>query len=204
MPRNTSDSRRRLLDATAELLWECGVSGTTPRAVWERSGVGQGSYYHHFSSKTALARAALEEVVERSLRQAMADLDAPGPALPALQAYLLRPRDEVKGCKIGRHASDHAVTSKPELSEPLQHYFTELHAVVARALQQASEQGYDAGNADDLADTVVATIQGGYVLARATGEEAPMQRAVRGLVHLLNTATSSGAQGAAARTAPTH
>ena len=74
MPRNTSDSRRRLLDATAELLWECGVSGTTPQAVWERSGVGQGSYYHHFSSKTALARAALEEVVERSLRQAMADL----------------------------------------------------------------------------------------------------------------------------------
>ncbi|PPK98314.1 AcrR family transcriptional regulator [Kineococcus xinjiangensis] len=192
VPKDASDSRRRLLDATAELLWERGVSGTTPRVVWERSGVGQGSYYHHFASKTALARSALEEVVERSLQQAVADLEAPGPALAALQAYVLRPREGGKGCKIGRHTSDHAVMSTPELTEPLRHYFTELHAQVRRTLQRAREQGQDVGDVDDLADTVVATLQGGYVLARATGDDAHMQRAVRGLVHLLSSATASG------------
>jgi hypothetical protein len=40
----------------------------------------------------------------------------------------------------------------------------------------------------DLARTLAAVIQGGYVLARAQGEQAPMDAAIRGAVSLLDAA----------------
>jgi hypothetical protein len=40
----------------------------------------------------------------------------------------------------------------------------------------------------ELARTLAAVIQGGYVLARATGEQGPMDAAVRGAVALLDAA----------------
>ena len=39
------DSREKLVEAMAELMWERGYSATSPRAVRELSGVGQGSMY---------------------------------------------------------------------------------------------------------------------------------------------------------------
>ena len=36
------------------------ICGTSPRAIQDRAGVGQGSMYHHFRSKAALAQAAEE------------------------------------------------------------------------------------------------------------------------------------------------
>src|SRR3954468_17749100 len=38
----------RLIESTRELLWERGYVGTSPKAILERSGAGQGSMYHHF------------------------------------------------------------------------------------------------------------------------------------------------------------
>lgn len=189
------DSRSRLLRAAEELLWERGVSGTTPRAVWERSATGQGSYYHHFPTKTALVHATLDQVVTRSLEQAAADLQASGSLLRAVQHYLLRPREAVRGCKIGRHASDHTVMTTPELTAVVQRYFVELHALVLHAVQEARDhEAIALGDLDpaDLADLVVATVQGGYVMARATGDQTHMDRAVRALARLLDSVLRLG------------
>ena len=54
------ESRERLVTAMSELMWERGYAATSPREVRERSGVGQGSMYHHFPSKRDLALAALQ------------------------------------------------------------------------------------------------------------------------------------------------
>ena len=181
-----TDSRTRLLDAAEDLLWEHGVSATSPRAVLDRSGVGQGSLYHHFPTKTALAHAALDRVVQRSLERALSELSRPGPAIEAVAAYLARPREGVRGCRVGRHASDHLVVTSEELAEPVRRYFLELHAAVRERLEEARRSGeLHTGDPEELADTVLATIQGGYVLARATGDQQHLDRAVRGLVTLL-------------------
>jgi AcrR family transcriptional regulator len=185
-----SDARSRLLDAAEALLWERGVSATSPRAVLDASGVGHGSLYHHFPTKTALARATLDRVVSRALQRASEDLDTPGPTIQAVAGYLTRPREGVKGCQIGRHASDHAVVGDEDLAEPVRRYFLDLHTGVRDRLAAAKAQGdLPIGDVDDLADTVLATIQGGYVLARATGDQQHLDRATRGLVTLLNAAT---------------
>jgi TetR/AcrR family transcriptional repressor of nem operon len=183
------DSRARLLSAAEDLLWDRGVSGTTPRAVWETAATGQGSYYHHFPSKAALVHAALDRVVTRSLEQAGAGLQTTGPLMQAVRHYLLRPREAVRGCQIGRHASDHVVMTTPGLSAVVQRYFDELHALISGAVSEARDHGENvpAGlSPAELADVVVATVQGGYVMARATGDQAHMDRAVRGLAQLLD------------------
>lgn len=46
--------------------------------------------------------------------------------------------------------------------------------------------------AGELARTLAAVIQGGYVLARAKGEQGPMDAAIRGAVSLLDAARAGG------------
>ena len=58
------DTRERLITSTQELLWERGYVGTSPKAIQQRAGVGQGSMYHHFSGKPDLALAAIQRCAE--------------------------------------------------------------------------------------------------------------------------------------------
>ena len=56
------DARRRLLDATIELIWTGGTAAATPAAIAERSGAGKMSLYRHFAGgKDELVAEALTE-----------------------------------------------------------------------------------------------------------------------------------------------
>lgn len=59
------ESRRRILDAAAELAGERGFDGTTIAAVSQRSGLPKSSIYWHFEDKDTL----ITSVVEDSYRQ---------------------------------------------------------------------------------------------------------------------------------------
>lgn len=68
----------RLIESTRELLWERGYVGTSPKAILERAGAGQGSMYHHFKGKPELALAAIRRTAEELL--ATAEEYSTGPA----------------------------------------------------------------------------------------------------------------------------
>jgi len=174
----TRPARERLVRAAQELYGEQGVDATTPREVLERSGVGQGSLYHHFPSKTDLARTALRRTAQESLDEARTTLANGGSSSGRLRAYLAAPRDALAGSAVGRMTSDPVVMADPSLREPLAEYFTGLLDLVTVVLW---EQGYTEAQAHDRAFTVVATVQGGYVLARALGDDTALERALRGV-----------------------
>ncbi|GGM28693.1 TetR/AcrR family transcriptional regulator [Dactylosporangium sucinum] len=67
------DAVDRLVTSTQALLWERGYTGTSPRAIQERAGAGQGSMYHHFRGKPDLAAAA----IRRTARYEVLHLSAP-------------------------------------------------------------------------------------------------------------------------------
>src|SRR4051812_27339096 len=99
-------TKDRLVTAMRELMWERGYTGTSPRAVLERAGVGQGSMYHHFAGKQELASEALNRN-GRDLRAAgEAVFDGPGSVLERITAYLRRERPVLMGCPIGRMTED--------------------------------------------------------------------------------------------------
>src|SRR5687767_14902909 len=96
----------RLIESTRELLWERGYTGTSPKAIQQRAGAGQGSMYHHFAGKPDLALAAIRRTGEQLRAKADEQLTGPGTALERIAAYLRRERDVLKGCPIGRLTQD--------------------------------------------------------------------------------------------------
>jgi TetR/AcrR family transcriptional regulator, transcriptional repressor for nem operon len=176
------DARERLVTSTQELLWERGYTATSPRAIQDRAGAGQGSMYHHFSGKPDLARAALERTAETERARAEDLLGAPGTALERLVAYVRRERDALRGCPVGRHAADPDVIADPSLRAPLDETFTWLRGRLAGLVAAAFGDRVDAAA---LAATIVATVQGGYVLARSAGDPRPFADATEGLAELL-------------------
>lgn len=81
-------TREHLITAAKELLWEGGYQAMSPRAVQERSGAGQGSFYHHFASKADLATTALGEVADEMRETFNMVLHTDKPPLVRVREYL--------------------------------------------------------------------------------------------------------------------
>ena len=184
----------RLIEATRELLWERGYVGTSPKAIQQRAGAGQGSMYHHFAGKPDLALAAILRTAAEMRTTAEGVLDGPGSPYERVEAYLRRERDILRGCPIGRLTMDPDVIASDELRAPVDETLDWLRERLAALVEEGREQGEFAASLDgeEVAATIVATVQGGYVLARASGSTAAFDTGVRGLLSLL--ATSSPAR----------
>ena len=187
-------SRDRLTDAMASLLWERGYAATSPRDVMERAGVGQGSMYHHFAGKHELAVEALHAAIDQLLAESDL-LEGAGDPLDRVERYLALPRPGTKGCRVGRMTQDPQVVDDPEMLALVGDAFDTSAARWTRALEQAIAAGELPASIDpgDLARTLSAVIQGGYVLARAHGSQEPMDAAVRGAITLLEAARAAAA-----------
>lgn len=181
----------------SELMWERGYADTSPREVRERSGVGQGSMYHHFRSKRDLALAAMERNVAAVL-PAASELAGPGSPLARVEAYLMRQRDPLRGCRVGRMTQDPQVREDPVLLAPVTRAFDEIHAAWVRVLREAVSAGELRADLDPerLAHTLMAVIQGGYVLALAQQDPGPFEDARTGALDLLRAAAPPDPDGA--------
>lgn len=170
-------------------MWERGYADTSPSEVRRRSGVGQGSMYHHFPSKRDLALAALERNVA-DLLPAASELDGPGDPMDRIEAYLMRPRDALKGCKVGRMTQDPQVREDPVLLAPVARAFAQVHASWVTVLREAVAAGELRDDLDPvrLAHTLMAVLQGGYVLAIAQQDRGPFDDARAGVLALLRAA----------------
>lgn len=188
-------SRERLVATMSELMWERGYADTSPRDVRDRSGVGQGSMYHHFPTKRDLALAALERNVQ-DLLPVTAELGGTGGSpLARIEAYLMRPREALKGCKVGRMTQDPQVREDPALLAPVGRAFAEVHVSWVTALRAAVAAGElrDDLDAERLAHTLMAVLQGGYVLAIAQQDVGPFDEARAGAMDLLRAAAPPSA-----------
>lgn len=178
----------RLIESTRELLWERGYVGTSPKAILERAGAGQGSMYHHFKGgKPDLALAAIRRTAEELRATAEGVLSASGSPYERIEAYLRRERDVLRGCPVGRLTMDPDVVASEKLRAPVDETIDWLRERLAGIVEEGKEQGQFAASldAEEIAATILATVQGGYVLARASGSPAAFDTGVRGLLSLL-------------------
>jgi TetR/AcrR family transcriptional regulator, transcriptional repressor for nem operon len=180
-------AREPLIESTRELLWERGYVGTSPKAIQERSGAGQGSMYHHFRGKRDLALAAIQRNAADLRARAEADFTGPGTAAQRIAAYLRREREALRGCPVGGLTQDPDVMADPDLRRPLEETFAWLRARLAALLDEGRDHGEFASSLDPeaTATALVAVLQGGYVLARASGSADTYRQAVDGALALL-------------------
>ncbi|UYM06291.1 TetR/AcrR family transcriptional regulator [Solicola gregarius] len=181
------DTRTHLVEATRGLLWERGYAATSPKDILSRAGAGQGSMYHHFTGKQELAVTALEESAAAMRAEAGGLLSGEGTSAERVIAYLERQRDSLRGCRMGRMTYDADVLATPDLLRPVAETFGWLVETIAKVIAQGIEEREfpAATNAHQLASMVVATVQGGYVLARAQQDPAAFDAAVEGATRLL-------------------
>ena len=159
--------RERILTAAADLFLKNGFEATSPQAIYAASGVGQGSFYHHFSSKDDLANAVLKRTVEEKTAELNHITSTISNPKKRLEAYLKLPRKGTEGCKFGRFMYESSA-QKQELNKPIQGFFDELQHFLSQNFQSAQNQGLISSDfsAKELSSILMEQIQGGYILSR--------------------------------------
>jgi AcrR family transcriptional regulator len=180
--------REAIVQAAKDLIWEEGYEAMSPRDVLQRSGAGQGSLYHHFTGKRDLAAQALWET-NAELRS-VADRVFGHPERPPLERVRrfldVLARDPLKGCRVGRVAAESSIEDEA-LRAPIAAWFEYVEGKLGEAFEEARAAGHMGADVDpgDLALTVVAAVQGGYLLARAHADPDAMRRALAGALALI-------------------
>jgi AcrR family transcriptional regulator len=151
--------------------------------------------YHHFSGKADLAIAAMTYMSDELRSRAEEALAAEESAVARVTAFLDLERNPLAGCRLGRLAQDHDVVADDVLRAPTADFFTWL----AERLSEVLADGVHAGelrpgtDPDAMAALIMATVQGGYVLARAHQDPAAFDRAIDGAKQVLaNLAVDAG------------
>ncbi|MFJ9826227.1 TetR/AcrR family transcriptional regulator [Streptomyces sp. NPDC101160] len=182
------------LQAALELFWARGYEATTMSDLVERLGIGRASIYATFGSKHELYVRALDRYRETRDPQLMAELSAPGPALPAVRALVRRfaaeaATEEVRltGCFVTNSAAelgphDRTVARRVELSwEQIE---TLLHAALARARAQGElPEGRDPRA---LARMLLVLMQGLRVVGKASSDPGRVRDAAEQALALLD------------------
>lgn len=180
-----TDTRQRMLDTAADLFQTQGYHATGLTQLTTAGGAPKGSLYFHFpGGKEQLAAEAVRLSSERTgaLLEAIVR-DAPDPAtginraVDALASFLAE-SDFQRGCPLATVALDAAATSEP-IREACADGYSSWHDILASYF---AAQGLSTERADELATVVLATIEGGLLLARTRRDVAPL-RAVAAHLH---------------------
>jgi TetR/AcrR family transcriptional repressor of lmrAB and yxaGH operons len=175
-------SRTRLLLAAEELLRETGMSGTGIKTIVERSGAPIGSVYHHFpGGKNQIVAESLQAHAEKSRRLFERFFDGMRPAADALRMLFDTAADGFeraganKGCAIGTVTLDLSEADEA-LRELCRSTFDGWTATIERHLPWPDEP-----SRRSFARTVVAALEGAFILGRATRSGDPFRDAGRWL-----------------------
>lgn len=160
--------REDIVEATKALLWEKGYEATSPRDIQERSNAGQGSFYHHFASKQALAAVAIQEVVDERIQDFEVAMASSGSFIDRLLGYVAQNQQPLLGCRVGRLVWDSAI-QEDELRLPLAQYFRHLETRITEILEDEQKTGKVKLSmpADQIALLSVAIVQGNFAVIRA-------------------------------------
>ncbi len=179
--------KNQIVSAAKELLLEVGYESMSPRMVLERSGAGQGSLYHHFSGKKQLAQTVLDEVADELKKEFLKIFqDHKLAPVEKLDHYLARPRKGLIGCKLGRLSNEQAFVDD-QLRRPLQQFFQFALEEVRQQIALAISDGSFPADTpvDAIAHLIIAAIQGGFVLSKATSQGDAVNISTRGARALL-------------------
>ncbi|WP_160154159.1 TetR/AcrR family transcriptional regulator [Microbulbifer sp. ALW1] len=170
-PTSKLDTREQLLDSAQLLIQQASYDGFSFRDLAEQVGIRKPSIYHHFPSKEALAVAMLERAREGIARwsQSKAGL-APVKRLEAycFDFYLGWLGAGTRLCPAGAFSSSWG--SLPDsLQRAVKAVFHAQHQFLESAFEAGIADGSidsQHGSASDLAEWLIAAVQGALVTAR--------------------------------------
>jgi len=181
MPPRDPHRRQKLLELGLHLWLTRGYAGFSFADLARGTGIRKASVHHHFATKGALVVALIEHQGE--LAQGFVAWSATQPAEVVLRVFLdgyarlLDTPDEL--CAAGAICADLAVLP-PEPAALGQRYLAAQRTWLIATLRRGPWS-----DPTDLADTILAALQGGLQRARASGEPERLLATVRTLHRLL-------------------
>lgn len=176
-------------------MYERGVRPTSIDDVLAAAGAGKSQFYHYFDSRLEL----LGAVVEHQLETVLASLDeCPIHTWHGIRTWfellLARQRERgFRGCPVGALVAE-MTDEGDDLRTRVDSAFGRWQDVLARAFATMVAHGEldSAADPDELAQVVLAQIQGGYLLSSARGDLRPMEASLEAAyAHLRGFATGS-------------
>lgn len=168
----------RLLEAARNLIRRKGYAATTIDDLCQEAEVTKGAFFHHFKSKEALGIAAARFWDETtSTLFADAPYNSADDPLDRVLAYLDFRRSIISGdtsewtCLVGTMVQE-VYASNPPIRDACAESILGHAATLERDIQAAREQhGIESDwTAESLARHTQAVLQGGFILAKATGD----------------------------------
>lgn len=182
------DTRARMVDATARLLMTQGYHGTGLGQILDEARAPKGSLYHHFpGGKEELAAEAVRRAAAEWRHAVLGVVEAAPTPRKAIRAVceLLAQRLEASqfrdGCPVATVALEAAAESDA-VHDACADAFRTWEQVIEDRLRA---EGVPVAQAERLATTLLAAVEGGLVLSKAARSGAPLRRVAAGLEDLL-------------------
>ena len=180
-------TRARIVEAAAALIHERGVAATTLEDVKVAADVSGSQMYHYFPDKNDLVQAVIDyqadAIVNRN-RRALSS--ANGVETWRNMVLTAAKRTKAKGgCALGSLAGQLA-ESDPEARALIASGFDQWAAAIGDGLRSLRAEGKLPPDVDpdDLAITLLATLEGGLLLAQVLRSTRPFETAVNTLLAL--------------------
>ena len=180
-------TRARIVEAAAALIHERGVAGTTLEDVKVAADVSGSQMYHYFPDKNELVQAVIDyqaETIVTQQRHALAGANG----VEAWRDMVIseaRRTEGQGGCPLGSLGGQLA-ESDPEARSLIAAGFDQWAAAISDGLRSRHADGKLPSDIDpeDLATTLLATLQGGLLLAQVQRSTRPFETAVDTLLAL--------------------
>ena len=196
LTRKGQETRRRIVDAAADLIFEQGVAHTTIEDVRAAADVSSSQLYHYFNDKPALVRAVIEHQADTIVGgQETFDLSSLD-GLRAWRDWVIEHQRELNcsgGCPIGSLGSELAETDS-EARAQVADGFKRWETTIQTGLREMHARGRLArdANPDTLALALLAALQGGLLLTQIERDTKPLEAALDAMLDLITRLSSRG------------
>ena len=183
------DTRDRLLQAAADLMWERSFQATGVDELCQRAQAKKGSFYHFFPSKTDLAVTAIEkswvqvketifEPIFKGSGSGLSQLQALAHKAYEFQLNVVAEKGAFLGCPFGNLGQEMARQDE-RIRETLQKIFDAHCDYIEAALISAQQVGeISAGDNRQRAKNVFALLEGAQLLAKVANDPEIFRRIV--------------------------
>jgi TetR/AcrR family transcriptional regulator, transcriptional repressor for nem operon len=185
------DTAKRVLDVAERLVQQRGFSNFSYADIASELGITTASLHYHFPSKADLGTALIDRYAER-FATALGRIDRDLPEARAkLQAYAGLYADVLRGkrmCMCGILAAEYQ-TLPPSMGQAVIRFFDENRVWLARVLAQGQTDKTltFAGSPEEVAQSVLGTLEGAMLIARPYGDITRFDSTARHLVDGLST-----------------
>ncbi len=189
LTRKGEQTRSRIVEAAAKLMYERGVTEATLEEVRAAAGVSGSQIYHYFADKQALLLAVIEHQADAVVDQQHA-LVASMDSLPALRQWRdalveLQLRLQCRGgCPIGSLGSEVA-ESNPQARLAVVAGFVRWEGAIRDGISAMHARGELDADPDDLALALLTALQGGLLMTQIRREVHPLETVLDAMLDLV-------------------